>query len=379
MAFEDADAALAGGLGEGAAGGGAGVEDGGHGETGVGQRDGGAVGVVVGGDEHGAVAGGYGPVAEVVAHRAGQHDAGAVVVGEGQRALDGAGGEDDAAGADAPEAAAGEGLGRRLGAVVGALLGEDVAVVIDAAGGGSGAAGDIRHGVEGGQLGGDPVRGGLVVDAGFVHGSTAAPVGRLFQNKDLRAAARCRAGGGEAGCAAAYDEDVGVDVEVFVVVGVGAVGGGAEAGGAADGGLEEMLPGGAGGHEGLVVEACWQEGREVRGGGAEVEREAGPVVLAAGGQALVELGGGGPRIGLEAAALAEGDKRVGLLDAAGNDAARAMVLEGTTDQDLAIGEEGGGEGVAGEAAQGLVVPAELQRFRAIYQPAAGGEAGAHGW
>ena len=71
------------------------------------QRDGGQVGAVVGGDDDGAIPRRDAEVHHIVAHRPGQHHAGDVVSGEGDRAFDGPGGGDYFSRANAPEAFAG--------------------------------------------------------------------------------------------------------------------------------------------------------------------------------------------------------------------------------------------------------------------------------
>jgi hypothetical protein len=154
-------------------------------------------------------------------------------------------------------------------------------------------------------------------------------------------------------------------VDVRVAVGIGLAGCCAEAGGAADRRLEEVLPGGAGLQEGLVVEARRQDARARRRHRAEVEGEARPVVLAARDEALGERHGGRAGVRLEPGAGAEADEGVRLLDAGGEDAAGAMVLEAAADEGDAVGEQRGGEGVAGEAGQAAAVPGEGEGCSAV--------------
>ena len=80
------------------------VDDGGDLGTGGVQRQGCFVRAVVVGEQHGTASGYYGVTMDVNRDCAGQHDAGAVVVGEDQWAFVGAGGEDDVFGAQVPEA-----------------------------------------------------------------------------------------------------------------------------------------------------------------------------------------------------------------------------------------------------------------------------------
>ena len=81
----------------------AGVDDGGDLDAGGPQVGGQGVGAVVGGADDDALPGGHGVAVEVAADGRGEHDAGAVVVLEHQRAFVGAGGQDDLLGTDVPD------------------------------------------------------------------------------------------------------------------------------------------------------------------------------------------------------------------------------------------------------------------------------------
>ncbi len=81
---------------------GAGVDDGGDLDAGGAQVRGQGVGAVVGGADDHALPGGHGVAVEVAADGRGEHDAGAVVVLEDQRAFVGAGGQDHLVGTDVP-------------------------------------------------------------------------------------------------------------------------------------------------------------------------------------------------------------------------------------------------------------------------------------
>ena len=67
----------------------------GDGNAGIGQIEGGEVGRVIVGDDHRALERGHGEAVEIGAHRRGQHDAGAVIVGKYQRPFERAGGKDN--------------------------------------------------------------------------------------------------------------------------------------------------------------------------------------------------------------------------------------------------------------------------------------------
>ncbi len=102
-----------------------GVCDGHDRRAGLLQVRGDRVGRVVGGEDRDPRPGEDAVVAQIGRRGRGQHDARAVVTGEHDRALDGAGREDDPPGADVPQPA----LDGRGG---GALGDDDVAVVVDA-------------------------------------------------------------------------------------------------------------------------------------------------------------------------------------------------------------------------------------------------------
>src|SRR3546814_11413739 len=69
-------------------------------------------------------------------------------------------------------------------------------------------------------------------------------------------------------------------------------------------------------------------------------------------------------------AAAQGDQRVGLLDAGGEQAAWAVVLEAATVEVDAAGEQRGGEGVAGEALVAPPIEGEAERPAAVDEAAA---------
>ena len=117
---------------------GTGVDDGGDLDAGGAQVRGQGVGAVVGGADDHALPGGHGVAVEVAADGRGEHDAGAVVVLEHQRAFVGAGGQDHLVGTDVPNPLPGHAGGGRAGQVVGAVLdGDDVVGVVGAEGGGA--------------------------------------------------------------------------------------------------------------------------------------------------------------------------------------------------------------------------------------------------
>src|SRR6056297_2948048 len=84
-----------------------GVEDDGNFKAKLLERDGGAIGIVIVGDDHGAVTDRDTEINRVIAHRRGEHDAGNIVARKAQRPLDGPGRGHDLARANAPQTVAG--------------------------------------------------------------------------------------------------------------------------------------------------------------------------------------------------------------------------------------------------------------------------------
>src|SRR5262249_48933256 len=194
-----------------------------------GEVEGGRVGAVVGGEDDGPAARDDGVTVEVRAGRGGQHHARAVVVGEGQGTLVGAGREHHAVGADAPDAFAGD-VVRGFGAeVAGAPLdGEEVVVVVVAEHGGT-----AQYTHLGGVL--QPGRGRRRPVEVFARAEQAAARLRpVVGEDDACAAVRRRCRRREAGRARADDQQIAVGVH-RVVAGGGGVGGQAALAGEAGG------------------------------------------------------------------------------------------------------------------------------------------------
>ena len=175
---------------------------------------------------------------------------------------------------------------------------------------------------------------------------------------------------GEAGRPPARDQHVAMGEQLGVAVGVGQARRPAEARGPADEVFvlepEALRP-----HEGLVVEAGGQKPGEQVGDGAQVELDARPAVDALGREPLVELGPGGLDVGLGTGARFELDQGIGLLHPGGVDAARPVVLEAAPDHAHAARQQRRGQGVAGEAGQGLAVEGEGDRPRPVDAPTFG--------
>ena len=128
----------------------AGVDDGGHGGAPGQQVFDQGVGGIVRGGHHDLLADLDAVAVQVRAGGGGQHDAGAVVVLEDQRAFVRAGGQHDLCGADVPDAFAGHPGTQLAGQVVGAALDcQDVVGVVAAEGGGACQVGEFLGRVQG--------------------------------------------------------------------------------------------------------------------------------------------------------------------------------------------------------------------------------------
>ena len=167
-----------------------------------------------------------------------------------------AGGDQDVAGADAPDPLAAQ---RRRGLdteVVGAPLHrEDEAVVVDAERGGALQVQHLRVGGELGDRGRDPVEGGCAVDGVGGAQQGAAGLALLVDEHHPGAGAGRGQRGGEPGRSGADDEQVGVHVLGVVAGGVGDLGQPALPGDAAGDQAVEQLDGGGEQHrlgEGLL-------------------------------------------------------------------------------------------------------------------------------
>ena len=353
----------------------AGVDDHRHHQPGAVQRDGGAVGVVVVGDDHSSVAGADREVHDIIAHRPCQHDAGNIVAGQGQRTLDRAGGSDDPARPNAPQPMLGPPV---AGGMVGhVFIGQDIAVIINPGRHAARAQGNIVHLSQCFDGGVDPRIGGFAVDLDLVHRGATAPGGGLFQHHHPRPGLGRHQRRLQPGDTTTHHQHVAEGIDIFIAVGVAILRHPAKTGRAAHDRLEHMLPRRARIHEGLVVEPARQHLCDVVVKHADIKFEAGPVVLAFRREPVKEFGGGGALIGLESPARAHVHQRVGFLDPRGQNAARAVILEAAPDHHLVVGQQGGGQGIALEAAQAFAVEGEFLNRGALDQTATRCQTRAH--
>ena len=342
------------------------VQNGGNGDACLGQLVDDFARAVVVGVEGDTGTGGDTKAVQVGLRGGGEQNAGAVVVRKGDRTLDGTGGEDGLFGGDAPEAfsrqvrGGGKVQADPLQRAIGALI-------ISADHRGAGHQADVGQGVQFGQRGGDPSRGGLVADPFGRHQQTPAHQAVLFGKDHVGPGAASGQGGDQAGGAGADHQHIAKGVGFFVNRGLVLALQGAKPGGAADQRFVQTLPKRAGPHEGLVVEARAEEG-----GGEVVHRqqvigEGRPAVLAFRGQAVVDFLHSGAGVGGLAAAVEDFDKGVGFLGPGGQNAARAVVFEAAAHQADVIGQKRRGDCVALEALEGPAVEFEADGLAAVDQ------------
>ena len=133
----------------------------------------------------------------------------------------------------------------------------------------------------------------------------------------------------------------------------------------ADDRLINLFPEGLGPHEGLVIEPGCKEGRQLVVDPHGVETKAGPTVLAVGLKAVEQFGHRGPRVRFLSPAGPQLDQGVRLFRARAQGATGAMVLEAATHQPNAVGKQRRGQRVAGMARVGQPVEGEAERPGAV--------------
>ena len=169
--------------------------------------------------------------------------------------------------------------------------------------------------------------------------------------------------------ARADHQHVAMGVGFFVPVGIGQLRSPAKARRLADDRFVDFLPEAFGPHEGLVVEAGGENRGGQRSGGAHVEAERRPAVLASGHQAVVKLDRRRPRVGFKARPLAEFHQRVGFGSASRNHPARPVIFERPAHQVNAIGDQRRGQRVALVAGEAPAVELKSKRRGTVDEPA----------
>ncbi len=202
-------------------------------------------------------------------------------------------------------------------------------VVVVAEGRGPGQHADIRHGSQPGGRCLCPVIAILAVDGGAgVEMESAAHFGLLVAEDHLGTGLGRSKRRREAGDTAADDEDVAMGVAAGIVIRILLLRRNAKTGGAADEGLVDRMPEGLRPHEGLVVEAGGEEGREEVVDLADVEGQRRPTVLRFDLHAVEHFLHRGADVRLAAGGIARHvEQRVRLFRAGGQDAARTVILE----------------------------------------------------
>src|SRR4029077_2294946 len=117
--------------------------------------------------------------------------------------------------------------------------------------------------------------------------------------------------------------------------------------------------------EGLVVEASRQQWRERPRQGAEVKAQARPAVHALRAEPLLERQERGAHIRRAPRTAADIDERARFLQSERPEAAGRVELEAAADESHTVGQQGGSEGVAPEAAHAAPVESERNAARAI--------------
>ena len=214
----------------------------------------------------------------------------------------------------------------------------------------------------------DPVERGPAFDFGFQSHEAAAETGLLVHQHHPPSPARRREGRGESGGSSAHHQHVAVGVAVRVGIGVRLSGRLAQARRLANEMLVEAPPR-ARPHEGLVVEPGRQQARGEVVEGADVEVQRRPVILARAGEPVEELDLGGAQVRLGARAPAQPDERVRLLHPGADHPAAAVVLEAPPHRAHPVGEQRGGDAVAGAAAERAPVELEAKLPAALDEAA----------
>ena len=153
----------------------------------------------------------------------------------------------------------------------------------------------------------------------------------LIRDNDTNAATCCRQRSHEARRSRADHQDIAVCVRLVIVIGIFRVGAATETGSATNERLVHFLPEGRRPHESFVVKAGRKKAAREAVQRQDVETEARPAVLALGLKTVEQLHRRRARVGLAAGAGSQLDECVRLLAARRENAARAMILEGSTD------------------------------------------------
>ena len=329
---------------------------------------GGAPAVVVVSEYRDAFAGGDAPTVDVGAHRARHHDAGAVVVLEGDRSFGGAGGEHRAFCIDAPQHLARlAAAGRKM---VGLAFERAVhAMVEDTVNHGSAHHPNVRHRTQFGRSGLGPDRTGGVVD--LVRLAQKPPAGaKIFVGQnDPRARTARRERRRQSRRSSPDNQHIAMQKAVIIKVGVGLQAEPPQTRRRPDKRLVDLFPKGFRPHKGFVVETGAQERGDQVVQPHDVVFQRPAMVLRPGCQPVKQLGHGGLGVGLLCRTGAKFDHTVRLFGPRGEYPARAVVFERPAHQPLSIGQQRRSQRVARMALHRLAVEGEIQRLATVDQSA----------
>ena len=236
------------------------IHDAGHRQPRLFQRNRRAVGVIIVGHNHSAIPGRHGPVHHIIAHSRGEHHPGHIIARKGQRAFQSPRCRNDPLSPNAPQAFLWATI---AGGVIGhAVLGQNIAVVINPCHHAAGTQADIGHGFKGLQGFLHPKIRRHPVDHIAVHRRTTAPERCLFQHHNPRTTCGGCEGGLQTRNPTARNQNVAERIGLLIAVAVHFLGRRAKACGFADDRLEHVLPSRPRMDEGFVVKPTRQEPRQ---------------------------------------------------------------------------------------------------------------------
>ena len=257
------------------------------------------------------------------------------------------------------------------------LVPQHIAVIIDPRPHGACADFDVVHGLKAGDEACDEGFSRLVPDFAAVNRRAPTRMGGLLQQQHFCAGFPGTQGRLQSGNTAADHKHIAKGVEVFVSVHIAVFGGRTKACGLADKRLVDVFPQRSGMDEHFVIETRRHEPAEFGVHRADVEFQAGPVVLAFGFQPVKQFRCRHPLIGFKLAAFTEIDQTVGFLRARSDNATRAVIFERPAHQHLIIGQQCGRQRIPFKSAQRAPVESEGHGAVFVQQAAACGKTSAH--
>ena len=342
----------------------------GHLRAALSQGDGVGIGCIVVHREQGVLTALHRVALQVVTHGAGQHHTGAVVACEHQGALDGATGHDHGAKTHRAQALFGLAQGRVVATGGGEFDHAHGVAVVQTKRGAAVEHLNARRRAQLGQGGDAPL---VPSAAGGLQQERATEVAVLLNQHDVKSCGGRRQSGAQTRWPTAHDQQVHVVVLGVVALFVGRFVGAADASGAADVFFKKHPSPRAleGPHEGLVIKASAEQGREPTVDGAPVPVHRGPSVLGEDLQARVCRDQCGGEVGFVLRTDAHAHERIAFFHPRAHDAARAVVFEGACDHAVARSQQGRGHGVAGKGGHRLPVVEKVGVLAALDAPTRG--------